>query len=39
VLVKPVEPGTLRRTVRRVVDGDDRAPALRQVGSETTDLQ
>ena len=39
VLVKPVEPGTLRRTVRRVVDGDDRAPALRQVGSETTDRQ
>ena len=39
VLLKPVEPGTLRRTVRRVVDGDDRAPALRQVGSETTDLQ
>ena len=25
VLVKPVDPGTLRRTVKRVVGGDDRA--------------
>jgi len=25
VLVKPVDPGTLRRTVRRLVGGDDRA--------------
>src|SRR6476469_4649156 len=26
VLVKPVDPGTLRRTVRRLVGGDNRAP-------------
>ena len=39
VLVKPVDPGTLRRTVRRLVGGDDRAPAFREVRSETTDLQ
>src|SRR5213076_1719311 len=39
VLVKPVDPGTLRRTVRRLVGGDDRAPAFREVSSVTTDLQ
>ncbi|HEV3133775.1 MAG TPA: response regulator [Acidimicrobiia bacterium] len=39
VLVKPVDPGTLRRTVRRLVGGDDRAAALRRAGAESTDLQ
>jgi DNA-binding response OmpR family regulator len=39
VLVKPVDPGTLRRTVRRLVGGDDRAPAFREVSSKDTDLQ
>ena len=37
-LVKPVEPGTLRRTVKRLVGGDDRQP-LRPTGSERTDVQ
>jgi DNA-binding response OmpR family regulator len=39
VLVKPVDPGTLRRTVRRLVGGDDRAAAFRQASAESTDLQ
>jgi DNA-binding response OmpR family regulator len=37
-LVKPVEPGTLRRTVKRLVGGDDRQP-LRPTGSERADVQ
>ena len=37
-LVKPVEPGTLRRTVKRLVGGDDHQP-LRPTGSERADVQ
>ncbi|HEY4396839.1 MAG TPA: response regulator [Acidimicrobiia bacterium] len=39
VLVKPVDPGTLRRTVKRLVDGDERAAASSPTTSETADLQ
>ena len=39
VLVKPVEPGTLRRTVKRLVGGDDHASRLQPMSSESTDLQ
>jgi DNA-binding response OmpR family regulator len=38
-LVKPVDPGTLRRTVKRVVGGDDGAEPLRVISSEGADLQ
>jgi DNA-binding response OmpR family regulator len=38
-LVKPVEPGTLRRTVKRLVGGDaDRQP-VRPIASQRTDVQ
>ena len=37
-LVKPVEPGTLRRTVKRLVGGDDQQP-LRTSGSGRADVQ
>jgi DNA-binding response OmpR family regulator len=37
-LVKPAEPGTLRRTVKRLVGGDDRRP-VRMTGSERADVQ
>src|SRR5260370_30251218 len=39
VLVKPADPGTLPRTVRRGVGRDDRAAAVRQASTESTDLQ
>jgi DNA-binding response OmpR family regulator len=38
VLVKPVDPGTLRRMVRRLV-GDGRAAASRPPTTESADLQ
>jgi DNA-binding response OmpR family regulator len=38
-LVKPVEPGTLRRTVKRLVGDDTRQEALRQTTAESADVQ
>ncbi len=38
-LVKPVDPGTLRRTVKRLVGDDANAPPSQLMSSESTDLQ